>query len=268
MGGYGLTYTDISDNILYSGKSYSISNGDLFDICNDTVTTVLETILDYLNDFETDAPCLVKISITDGVCGYLASKLTSIDGSVNIITNTNGTPADETLDLSVSPRIDIINSETSLTTDVTINAAGNIYTEGIPNNLIDNIGRLNNNGDTVQVEFYLIMSVAGADSNINVTFGGTNIYFDVNLNFSSWKMIKYLFKIVRLTSTSVRVLGSIIRYTYSGNYAVGPEVHIDTTIVGLSSLDTNVHYLVVDATTVEATTTVTGKGLLMTKLIK
>lgn len=268
MGGYGLTYTDISDNIIYSGKSYSILNGDLFNICNDTVTTVLETILDYLNDFATDAPCLVKVSATDEECGYLKNKLTSNNGSVTIITNTNGSPINETLDLSVNPRIDIINSAVSLTTDVTINAAGNIYTEGIPNNLINNVGRLNNNGDTVQVEFYLTMSAVGANSNINVTFGGTNIYFDVNLNFSSWKMIKYSFKIVRLTSTSVRILGSIIRYTYSGNYAVGPEVHIDTTIIGLSNLDTSIHYLVVDATTVQAGTTVTGKGLLMTKLIK
>jgi len=104
MGGYGLTYTDISDNILYSGKSYSVSNGDLFDICNDTVTTVLETILDYLNDFATDAPCLVKVSDTDDVCNYLFNKLESTDNSVTITKNsiTVANVTTETVNLSVA----------------------------------------------------------------------------------------------------------------------------------------------------------------------
>ena len=164
MGGYGLTYTDISDNILYSGKSYSISNGDLFDICNDTVTTVLETILDYLNDFATDAPCLVKVSATDDVCNYLFNKLESTDNSVTItkssITVANVTT--ETVNLSVGANLgsNIIYSDT---TTVTLTATGTYDSYSIPaGTLMD--------GDLVEIEACLFMDVPNvpADNFLNI----------------------------------------------------------------------------------------------------
>jgi hypothetical protein len=264
MGGYGLTYTDISDNILYSGKSYSISNGDLFDICNDTVTTVLETILDYLNDFETDAPCLVKISSTDGVCGYLASKLTSIDGSVNIITNTNGTPADETLDLSVNPRIDIINSESSITTDVVISSTGNIYTEGVPDNLILNTGKLVNNGDTVEVECLVINSAVNNNNIITVSLGG-NTLSTFTFNNNSTKGVKYFFIFSRVNATTISVRGRVSLLD-SLFYSESLSLQIIANNITVSDLDTTTNNFNVAGTIISGT--LTGKQLLMTILKK
>ena len=270
MGGYGLTYTDISDNILYSGKNYSILNGDLFNICNDTVTTVLETILDYLNDFATDAPCLVKVSVDDDVCNYLFNKLESTDNSVTIIknstTNTITGITTETVNLSVIPRIDIINSLASETVNVVLSApsTGAIYNEAIT--------QLVNDGDALRVEFTIQASTFPLNYTFTVNFGGIQID-NVNIfNNSSHIVYNYSFLIIRKDVGTALIRGYKKFCTTVNNFLTGltdvivsQENLINKTLTTLD-LDTS-NLFNVQLTTI-ASGSVTGTGLIITKLFK
>ena len=268
MGGYGLTYTDISDNILYSGKSYSILNGDLFNICNDTVTTVLETILDYLNDFATNAPCLVKVSVDDDVCNYLFNKLESTDNSVTIIknstTNTITGITTETVNLSVIPRIDIINSLASETVNVVLSApsTGAIYNEAIT--------QLINDGDALRVEFTIQASTFPLNYTFTVNFGGIQID-NVNIFNNSHIIYNYSFLIIRKDVGTALIKGYKKFCTVSPNYGLGSNTIVSQENLinkTLTTLDLDISNLFNVQLTTIASGSVTGTGLIITKLFK
>ena len=194
-----LSYNDITTNILYSGKAYSTSNGSNFDICSDTLTTVLEDILDYLDAYEGD--CKVKTNSSDGTCGYLEDKFTSSDGSVTITpvySNTPLTPTDYVLDLTVTNSAYtpvLYNNQYPQTSNANPDT---LFSYSVPSNT------LNTDGDIIEVETLIKGSSVSNGFYCNIlvnsvsTTGVGNAVVNYGLGYAKVKL-----QISRTTATTI-----------------------------------------------------------------
>ena len=265
-----LSYNDITTNILYSGKAYSTSNGSNFDICSDTLTTVLEDILDYLDAYEGD--CKVKTNSSDGTCGFLADKIISSDNSVTITSvydNTPLTPTDYILDLTVPAKIDIVNSETTLTSNIIITSSGNIYNEAVPNS--QDVGRLENGGDTLKIECTIVNYNTTSGNTVTLSFGGNILFFPFVFGTNNSTIgVEVLLYITRVSNTSVRVIGSFstLVTSFLGIYQSTQTSYFPAVFLTVNDLDstTLTNNFIASGTIVA--NTLTGRKLLMTILKK
>ncbi len=235
-----LSYNDITNNILYSGKTYSTSSGSHFDICENTTTDVLQQILDYLDTFEGN--CNVKVNESDEVCGFLEDKIISSDSSVTITSvyeNSPLTPPNYVLDLSVPSQVNVLfNRQIPVITSI----ASELITS-FSYTLLANT--LKNDGDILEIETSTKgSSTGGYIDTAGLRFGGIPYLTVSNNSILGYR--KAVSRITRISINSIKYENNTLGYDSSGilqpassRYASGSIITTD-----LSSTDINLTYTI------------------------